>query len=245
MSGQDIVADGGRRLSLPRRIGLAVIALLLALVLFVGIKIAPLLLEPNRYAGVRSIERSATYRDAALMRAAWALPVATTYRQTPYVYQPNQSFCGPTSLANVFHSLGRTATPASVIDGTRYEPWFGVLLGGLTLDQLADLLQSRLGQSVTVVRDPTLTQFRAHLARANDPAWRYVVNFHRGPLFGRGHGHFSPILGYLPDRDLVLVGDVNASYQPFLVGSERLWRAMNTRDEATGKDRGLLVVAVR
>jgi hypothetical protein len=82
------------------------------------------------------------------------------------------------------------------------------------------------------------------LMRANDPARRYVVNFHRGPLFGRGHGHFSPILGYDLGHDLVFVGDVNREYRPFLVSSERLWNATNTLDSATGKNRGLLAVVL-
>jgi len=76
----------------------------------------------------------------------------------------------------------------------------------------------------------------------NDPHLRFVVNFHRGPLFGRGHGHFSPLLGYVADRDLVLVGDVNPAYRPFLVSTERLWRATDTIDDATGKKRGLAVL---
>lgn len=73
---------------------------------------------------------------------------------------------------------------------------------------------------------------------------RAIVNFHRGPLFARGHGHFSPVLGYLADRDLVFVGDVNRDYRPYLVPTERLWRAAATVDSATGKSRGLLIVAL-
>jgi hypothetical protein len=70
--------------------------------------------------------------------------------------------------------------------------------------------------------------------------WR--VNFHRGPLFGIGHGHFSPILGYLADKDLVFVGDVNHDYMPFVVSSARLFDAMNTVDSASGLKRGFLVI---
>jgi hypothetical protein len=87
-----------------------------------------------------------------------------------------------------------------------------------------------------------LAEFRAAMISGNDPAKRLIVNFHRGPLFGRGAGHFSPILGYLPDRDLVFVGDVNGDYRPFLVDSERLWRAVTTLDGASGKARGLLII---
>ena len=80
------------------------------------------------------------------------------------------------------------------------------------------------------------------MALINNPRYRIIANFHRGPLFGRGHGHFSPLLAYLPDRDLVLVGDVNAAYRPFLVSTDRLWRAVDTVDPETGKKRGLAVL---
>lgn len=227
-----------------RRLLYAVGATLLALVLLAAVTIGPLLLEPNRYEGTPSIKLRPDYRDTALMRRAWSLPAAQAYRRGGFEYQRNPSFCGPASVANVLRSLGARADQGRVIDGTRYEPWFGILVGGLTLDELADLLRHRLGRPVQVVRDPTLVQFRALLRRANDPSVRVIANFHRGPLFGRGHGHFSPILGYLEREDLVLVGDVNDDYRPFLVSSERLWRATDTIDRETGRERGLLVTGV-
>src|SRR5262249_44224338 len=118
----------------------------------------------------------------------------------------------------------------------------GVLPAGLTLDEEAQLARQRLRRTVTILRSLSLAEFRIHMAAANDPSRRYIVNFHRGPLFGRGGGHFSPVLGYLADRDLVFVGDVNARYGPFLVSSERLWRAADTIDSTTGQKRGLILI---
>lgn len=69
-----------------------------------------------------------------------------------------------------------------------------------------------------------------------------MVNFTRGPLFGTGGGHHSPIAGYLVDEDLVLVLDVNEEYGPWLVKSERLYEAMNTLDTGAKKKRGLLLI---
>ncbi len=201
--------------------------------------------DDPRYAAVVSVERRPDYRDPALMRAAWALPVAARYSAIPYEFQDNPSYCGPTSIADLLHSTGRATDQHRVIDGTPFAPTFGVLLGGLTLEQEAELLRRRTGRPVTIERPLTLAAFRAVVARANDPALREIVNFHRGPLFGRGHGHFSPVLGYLPGRDLVFVGDVNARYRPYLVPTERLWQAAATVDTATGKPRGVLVVALQ
>jgi hypothetical protein len=223
---------------------LAAAAVLATGAALVGLRVAPYLTDGNEYATVRSIELQSEYQDGLKLAAAWKLPVAATYPR-PLEYQSNPSFCGPASAANLLRSLGVESTQKAVIEETEYEPLFGVLIGGLTLDELAGLLRARTTNRVTVVRDLTLSEWRRHLQYANDPRYRYIANFHRGPLFGRGHGHFSPLLGYLADEDLVLVGDVNRDYQPFLVKSEVLWRGMDTVDGDSGVKRGLLVVEVR
>ena len=79
----------------------------------------------------------------------------------------------------------------------------------------------------------------APISKGPDPPRSDFLPF-LAPLFGRGGGHHSPIGGYLPDPDLVLVLDVNGSYKPWLVKSERLFEAMNTVDSSTGRKRGLI-----
>ncbi len=227
-----------------RRIALVVGAVLVVVLGLLAFKLAPLLSDGKQYAAVVSVERRADFRDPVLIRAAWALPVAARYRIVPYEYQDNPSYCGPTSVADLLHSTGQRIDQHQAIAGTPFEPWSGILLGGLTLDEEAALLRLRTRAPVDMVRGVGLADFRRDMARANDSATRIVVNFHRGPLFARGHGHFSPVLGYLADRDLVFVGDVNASYRPYLVPTERLWQAANTVDSATGNLRGLLIVAL-
>lgn len=226
-----------------RRAVMVVAAVFLFLIGIAAVKVGPLLFEPNHYAGTPSIEQNASYRDQALLSRAWTLPAAAAYRRGGFEFQRNPSFCGPTSIANVARSLGLRIDQKQVIAGTRYEPWFGILLGGLTLDEAANLLALRLGRPVQTVRAPGLARFRMLLRRTNDPGVRIIANFHRGPLFGRGHGHLSPILGYLEREDRVLVGDVNADYRPFLVSSERLLQAIDTIDSETGRPRGLIVAS--
>jgi hypothetical protein len=196
----------------------------------------------GEYDHVVSIRTEHSFQDPALLEQAWALPVAAAYRDDGYEYQANPSFCGPTSAANLLQSQGIATDQNAVLDGTEIRPVFGILPAGLTLDQEADLLRAATGQTVTVMRDLDLAAFRAELAHANDPTRRYIVNFHRGPLFAAGHGHFSPILGYLAEADLVFVGDVNEDFRPFLVPSARLFEAMNTIDTFNDKKRGLLRV---
>jgi hypothetical protein len=219
-----------------------ILGLALLLVAVAGVTVGPLLFASNQYAHLQSIEQEPSYRDRAHMAEAWALPVARLYRAKGIVHQSNPSFCGPASIATLLGSLGRSMSQHAVLDGTDYKPWFGLLLGGLTLDELGDLLRQRTGKRVEVLRNLPIADFRRHLAATNDPKRRYIINFHRGPLFARGHWHHSPILGYLPDQDLVLIGDVNADYKPYLVRADRLQRAVNTVDSETGDLRGMLLL---
>jgi len=195
---------------------------------------------PPRYA-VMSIAASPSYKDAALLREAWALPVAASFQQR-VDFQPNGSVCGPTSVANIFRSLGEAPVdPAGVLDGSGKCP-LGFCWMGLSLDELASVTAQKTRRKVTVLRDLTLEEFRAHLRRSNDPARRYIVNFNRGLLFAQGGGHHSPVAGYLEARDLVFVLDVNQKFGPWLVSSERLFRAMDSTDSGTKKKRGMLLV---
>jgi hypothetical protein len=190
------------------------------------------------YSKVVSIERAPEYQDAALLERAMRLPVAATFKDLEF--QHNPSFCGPTSAVDVAHSLGLPADQAHILDGTGKTTVLGLAWGGVNLDEEAHIVEAKLGKHVTVLRDLDLAAFREEISHANDPARRYIINFSRGPLFARGGGHHSPIGGYLPDRDLVLVLDVNQHFKPWLVKTDRLFAAMNTVDRQTGKKRGLL-----
>jgi hypothetical protein len=99
---------------------------------------------------------------------------------------------------------------------------------------------TRTTRTATILRDLAPDGFRAHVARANDPARRYVVNFDRRPLFGWGGGHHSPLAGLLADRALVL--DVNRRVGPWLIAVDHLYAAVATRDPSSGRTRGLLLI---
>jgi hypothetical protein len=167
--------------------------------------------------------------------------VARTFPRS-LLYQSNGSLCGPSSVANIARSLGEPATEDSVLAGTGL-CWSGMCFMGLSLDEVAGLARTKTGRRVEVVRDFSYDQFRQHLARFNDPARRYLVNFHRGLLFGKGNGHHSPVGGYLEAENLVLVLDVNGSFEPWLVTPERLFKAVDSVDSSTGKKRGLLLIS--
>lgn len=207
-------------------------ASLLAVIGLVALLLAPLRVRPDAIAA--SVERT-----GPRIEAAWALPAAARFKSS-FRWQSNPSLCGPTSLANVLRSLGEPpVTDGEVLAGTG-RCWSGYCLFGLTLDELAEVARARTGRTVTVLRDLTLDQFRAHLHAANDPVRRFVVNFHRERIFGAGAGHHSPIGGYLEAEDLVFVLDVNRDFGPWLVSSERLFSAIDTLDG--DRKRGLLLI---
>ncbi len=224
-----------------RRFICAALAIVAVLVGYPGYLIARAKFFPKRYE-VTSITVLPEYQDPALLARAWSLPVASRYGRV-VDSQQNVSMCGPTSAANVFRSLGSGPTRAAeVLEGTGRCRFFGYCWNGLTLDELADVVRAKTTRRVTVLRDLTLADFREHMRHANDLGRRYVVNFQRGLLFGRGGGHHSPIGGYLPERDLVFVLDVNGTFGPWLVPTERLYTATNTLDGASHRKRGLLLV---
>ena len=181
-------------------------------------------------------------RDPELLAAAFAQPAAARYGRA-LDFQSNGSVCGPASLRNVFRSLGEpVGDEAAVLAGSGKCRLLGYCIPGLTLDELAAVAKLRTERSVSVLRDLTKDAFREHLRQSNDPAVRYVVNFTRKAIFGAGGGHHSPIGGYLPAQDLVLVLDVNRDFGAWLVEADRLYAAMDTLDRSSGKKRGLLRV---
>jgi len=223
-----------------RRLKKALLALVLAIALLFSVLFVKVRFFQPRF-DVVSIATLPPYQNAALLERAWSLPVARTFLHE-LDFQSNGSVCGPASIANVFRSLGEgPVTPRAVLEGTGRCP-LDYCFKGLTLDELAEVARSKSRRSVTVLSGLSLDEFRMHMRHTNDQNRRYLVNFQRGLLFGQGYGHHSPIAGYLEDRDLVFVLDVNAKFGPWLVPTERLYNAVNAPDTSSGKPRGLLLI---
>ena len=63
-----------------------------------------------------------------------------------------------------------------------------------------------------------------------------VLSYTRKVLGQTGDGHFSPVGGYHPARDLVLILDTaRFKYPPHWVPLTLIWEAMNAKDKSTGK----------
>eukprot|EP00792_Barthelona_sp_PAP020_P004542 TRINITY_DN2192_c0_g2_i1.p1 TRINITY_DN2192_c0_g2~~TRINITY_DN2192_c0_g2_i1.p1 ORF type:complete len:231 (+),score=38.96 TRINITY_DN2192_c0_g2_i1:34-726(+) len=79
------------------------------------------------------------------------------------------------------------------------------------------------------------------LSMMKDPTIYIGINFGRQELFGVNVGHFSPIAGYIPYLDQVLVYDVNVNYSPYFIPIDKLYNAMGLVDSSTKKSRGYVV----
>ena len=64
-----------------------------------------------------------------------------------------------------------------------------------------------------------------------------VLSYSRKILGQTGDGHFSPLGGYHPQSDLVLILDTaRFKYPPHWVQLKLLWEAMHALDKSTGKN---------
>jgi glutathione gamma-glutamylcysteinyltransferase len=117
---------------------------------------------------------------------------------------------------------------------------------GLTLDELACLARCNGATARPVHADEgTAEALRAAVrtAAASPRGSVVVAAYARQTLGQTGQGHFSPVAGYHPERDLALVLDVaRFKYPPHWVPLDRLWEAMKPLDPESGRPRGFLVL---
>lgn len=116
---------------------------------------------------------------------------------------------------------------------------------GIDLDTLACL--ARCNHATAVVHRPdggadgdAAARLRAAVRDATrGPGAVLIAAYDRAALGQTGAGHYSPIGGYHPGRDLVLLLDVaRFKYPPHWVPVERLAAAMRPIDPASGRPRG-------
>jgi len=109
---------------------------------------------------------------------------------------------------------------------------------GITFDQFAclaicntlDVQAFRIGEQTSEEKFRELVAVKTRTA--SDVV---VVSYFRGALGQTGTGHFSPVGGYHPSRDLVLILDVaRFKYPPHWVTVSQLYQAMTHADSTTG-----------
>jgi len=169
--------------------------------------------------------------------------------------QADPAFCGLGSLVVALNALG--IDPGRLWKGPWR--WFAedlldccvplavVRERGLDLDELTCLARCN-GAEVQLERaeSSNLDALRAAIAAAARGESVVIASYDRAVMGQIGSGHFSPLGGHHAQRDLVLILDVaRFKYPPHWVAAERLWRAMQPVDPATGRSRGWMVLRPR
>jgi glutathione gamma-glutamylcysteinyltransferase len=168
--------------------------------------------------------------------------------------QAEPAFCGLGTLVMVLNAL--EIDPGRTWKG----PWrwyseeqldccrslADVARDGITLTQLACLARCNGARAqVSFADSSSPEELRAAVREAMSKAGEehVVVAYDRRTLGQTGSGHFSPIGGMHPERDLVLLLDVaRFKYPPHWVSVEALHRAMLPVDPASGRSRGFSTI---
>ncbi|XP_078429328.1 glutathione gamma-glutamylcysteinyltransferase 1-like [Wolffia australiana] len=168
--------------------------------------------------------------------------------------QSEPAYCGLASLSVVLNALAidpgrKWKGPWRWFDETMLdccEPLEKVKEKGITFGKVA-CLASCAGAKVETFRSSqsSVDDFRRQVIRsASSEDCHIIASYHRKHFKQTGTGHFSPIGGYHAERDMALILDVaRFKYPPHWVPLSLLWEAMDTLDEATGLQRGFMVVS--
>nr|AHC94360.1 phytochelatin synthase 1b [Lumbricus rubellus] len=177
-------------------------------------------------------------------------PLASQFRT-----QEEPAFCGLSTLVMVLNTL--EVDPGKVWKG----PWRWyhenmldccvpinvIAKSGITFDQFSCLAVCNTLNVKAIRADETTSEeeFRGLLKRVSKGSDEVIVaSYSRKALDQTGGGHFSPIAGYHPEKDLVLIMDVaRFKYQPHWVKVHALFKGMQDVDTDTGLSRGYLLLS--
>ncbi|HAG80807.1 MAG TPA: phytochelatin synthase [Cyanobacteria bacterium UBA12227] len=171
--------------------------------------------------------------------------------------QSEPAFCGIGTLVVVLNAL--SIDPGRIWKGLWR--WYGeefldccqplslIKQQGITFDELVCLARCN-GANVESIRytQSSLENFRHAIRKATSSpqGLHMVVSYSRQVLGQTGNGHFSPVGGYHPERDLILILDVaRFKYPPHWVPLPLLWEALAPIDTVTGKSRGYILLSKR
>lgn len=170
--------------------------------------------------------------------------------QPEFETQNRRAFCGVASSVMVINAI--LQPQPRLTQETLFTPrarairdsW-AVSFGGLTLDQLARIIEAHGVHTQTVhAVEASEASFRDTLRAAlAEPRTFVVANYDRRVLAQEGTGHISPVAAYSAQHDAALVLDVAAYKYPYTwIPLPKLWQAMRSADSDSGKTRGYLLV---
>jgi len=209
-----------------------------------------------------AITKDERYQHSVLLEKAWSLPTSQIYKKNSVMYQPRSGLCGHASLNNVLQSID-----LSPLDYPRMRPFSLNGLRDFAHESIHEKLKLHSSdkkqpqiESVEAFPSYSYEDFRNMLkTQVNNPKYRFIANFLRTPLFfcDRGllysirkvmNGHFSPVIAYLEEEDMVLILDTNSTFKTYLCPVERLFHGCNSRDffqSSKNGHRGLIRITLK
>ncbi|MDJ0718204.1 MAG: phytochelatin synthase family protein [Prochloraceae cyanobacterium] len=176
-----------------------------------------------------------------------------------HIAQKNPTFCGIGSIVmalNSFSNLDRELPQVGICLAFTQDNIFNkqvnqiksslkITLTGITLEELKQIVQVyQIQARVVFSSEIEIDEFRNlivdYLGQSNSFV---IVNFWRKTIGQKGFAHVSPIAAYNYEEDRFLILDVARNkYPPFWVKTQELWKATATKDLASMKSRGLLLL---
>ncbi|XP_020220484.1 glutathione gamma-glutamylcysteinyltransferase 1 isoform X2 [Cajanus cajan] len=171
-----------------------------------------------------------------------------------YQTQSELAFCGLTTLSMVLNALAidpgrKWKGPWRWFDESMlgcWEPLETAKVKGISFRKLVCLAHCA-GAKVEAFRasSSTIEEFRKYVIECSRSEDCHVIaSYHRAAIKQTGGGHFSPIGGYHPEKDMVLILDVaRFKYPPHWVPLEVLWEGMNYVVDTTRLTRGFMLIS--
>ena len=180
---------------------------------------------------VPSIKDTKAYKDTELLHRLRQSAMGSLY-QSAVEFQFQEGYCCPATQRTILKSL----------PGLNHSLLADPKRGPATIEKFAETLDEQsqgMTKSSIALGSEGYETFLAALKKVNNPKYRVAANFLRSPLFGFVRsiwpsslmltflgGHFSPIVGFFEDLNLVAVFDVNHNYSTFFVTPERFYDAV-------------------
>ena len=118
------------------------------------------------------------------------------------------------------------------------EPLDQVKEKGINFDQFVCLAHCNYlnADATRATQEMSEERFRSLLKETTKQDESFIIaSYSRSSLHQTGEGHFSPIAGYHPEKDLVLILDVaRFKYPPHWVSLPQLVKSMKELDVSTG-----------
>ena len=188
------------------------------------------------------------YQDKQLRKLVLNSKIGSLYRDI-LEYQLIEGYCASATTRNVCKSINR---PCKLI-----EPKYSPSLPQKVATTIDNSFDNNKVKSYCILGNEGYAKFIEGLKLVNNVNYRVSINFLRSPLFGINWslipstliinlfgGHFSNILYYNEETQIVGVFDVNHKYSLWFCDAYRLYEAANTFDISSNKERGLIITEI-